>query len=154
MKAQKTFRGTWLDRAGEQTEYLKTSSKLGPRVIVHRWTDTNGVDVRAVTGDAWQGKKPFAEFLQIDLKNPTPAELEAAIAQCEKALETLSENKLIKDTHGYAGGVKVRIVSGVREVPGVYVVEALTAHPSGRKFPQIGEQFRIGSQDFQDGVAT
>ncbi len=89
MKAQKTFRGMWLDRAGESTEYLKTSSKLGPRVIVHRWTDTNEVDVRAVTGDGWRGtptKNRFAEFAKVDLKNPTPAELEAAIAQCEKAL--------------------------------------------------------------------
>ena len=86
MQAQKTFRGTWKGRAGESTDYLKTSDKLGPRVIVHRWTDTNEVSVRAVTGDAFKGKKPFSEFAKVELKAPTTPELEQAIAQCERAL--------------------------------------------------------------------
>ncbi len=86
MKAMKTFRGTWKGRAGESTDYLKTSDKIGPRVVVHRWTDTNEVSVRAVTGDGWKGKKPFSEFAKVELKNPTGPELDAAIAQCEQAL--------------------------------------------------------------------
>lgn len=86
LKPTKTFRGTWKDRAGESTDYLKTTSKIGPRVTVHRWTDTNEVVVRAITGGGWKGKKPFAEFAKIELSNPTETELEAAIEKCAQAL--------------------------------------------------------------------
>jgi hypothetical protein len=87
VKRTNTKRATWKGRPGETYDLLVTSRPLGKRVNVHRWTDTNEVEVRAIDGD---GRDPdaFHEYSNENLYNPSATEL----AEAEhRALQALAE---------------------------------------------------------------
>jgi hypothetical protein len=83
-KITKPFRGTWLGRAGESTDYLLTSKVTGPRVCVHRWADTGETTVSAVNGDAWRKRKDFRRYALVEIPGDlaNTENLRAAIEHC------------------------------------------------------------------------
>lgn len=83
-----TFTGTWLGRAGKATDYLLKTSAVGPRVYVHRWTDTGETTISAITGDAWKKPEGFREFSKITLsgEQATDAAVEQQVRVARDAL--------------------------------------------------------------------
>lgn len=88
MKRTNTTRSTWKGRPGETYDLLATTRRTGPRVNVHRWLDTNAVEVRAISGDAFRDPSGFREYSNENLQDPTPEQLAEAE---QRALVALAE---------------------------------------------------------------
>lgn len=79
MKRTKIRKKTWLGRPGEVYELLLSDNSLGKRVSVHRWIDTNHVEIRIIEGDGRH--KGFKEYSRFDLINPREEDIQQAINQ-------------------------------------------------------------------------
>jgi hypothetical protein len=84
--ARPPFRGNWNGRPGISQDYLKTSSPTGPRVVVHRWTDSTAVEVRALVGDG-RDSHSFKELLKLQNDDPTVSDLQSMMNQAATSLK-------------------------------------------------------------------
>lgn len=91
MKRTNTRHSTWKGRPGSTYDLLVTTRALGPRVNVHRWTDTNTVEVRAIKGDG-RDRATFCEYSNETLQDPTPAQLAEAEHRGLQALAKARSN--------------------------------------------------------------
>lgn len=73
MRKTKTVKRTWLGRKGETYDYVIRGGRLGKRVSVHRWLDTNEVEIRLIEGDG--RTQNFKEYQKATLNNPTDKEI-------------------------------------------------------------------------------
>lgn len=63
--------GTWLSRPGDSYCVNFDSRALGLRAVVHRWHDTDEVEVSLVKGDFWRDPDNAASFGKTELPADT-----------------------------------------------------------------------------------
>lgn len=91
LRQKPLFGGTWTGpdgnaRKGTCQEYLKTTRPDGPRVVMHRWLDTNEVVVSAMTGNAFTKPAGFKKYFERTRVSPTPSQLKRMLEAAAKAL--------------------------------------------------------------------
>lgn len=50
-----TFNGTWLGRKGTNVTYHFDRNRLGKRVSVQTWDDSDEIEIHALKGSFWRG---------------------------------------------------------------------------------------------------
>jgi hypothetical protein len=57
------FVGTWMGRPGQQTTFKLESKRMGKRIVVHQFEDSDEVSLKINEGDFWRHSVPPVSYV-------------------------------------------------------------------------------------------